>query len=244
MIYRFLILLLLLTSCFGPNEIKTYQIYSAISWEGVNLHGTEKSIQGLTEDILYEIGKREGFKVQLTLALNGTRLQLLDRSQVDAVITTQVASPREEKEYIFSEPFFVFGPVLIIRQEDTYKGFEALKHKVIGYERSWESSLTAQADMGYIFRPYDQVIALIEDLLTGKIDAVVLDSIYAYQLSTGLYAGKIKVAARLPASIQYRLAVKKGKNEEFITLFNSGLNEIKQEHVYAKILNYWALPDE
>jgi polar amino acid transport system substrate-binding protein len=233
---------LLLTGCFGKREIKTYRIFSSTKWEGVNLHGSEKSLQGFSEDLFYEVAKREDFKVEFNVAINSLSLQLLDKKQVDAILTTQVPTPRNEKTYLFSEPFFSFGPVLLIRSKDTFSGYEALKHKVIGFERSWESTLMAQADSGYIFKPYDQVIALVEDLLNGKLDAIILDSIYAHQLGSGLYLDKIKVVAALPNAVEFRLVVKRGKNDELIALFNRGLADLKEESTYQKILNYWALP--
>jgi hypothetical protein len=49
------LLLFLCTSCFfGGSKHKTYTIFRSNAVSGINLQGKETSIQGFTDDILYE----------------------------------------------------------------------------------------------------------------------------------------------------------------------------------------------
>ena len=148
---------------------------------------------------------------------------------------------KDQKLYVLSDPFFSFGPVLLLRENDTLAHFRSLNSKVIGFGRNYGEDLTTREDLGYIFLPYDQVISAIEELINGRIDAVVVDSIYGHQLESGLYAGKIKVATALFKVTKFRLACKAGKNDELIAQFNKGLAELKLEGTYQKMLVYWGL---
>ena len=241
--YLFFIIVFL-TGCFGQTKTKTtYSIYRSPLWEDVELHGTEKNMLGFTEDLCFEIADQEEIKIQLFTERHATGLSLLDKKGIDGILTTAVPSIRNEKEYLFSEPFFAFGTVLILRSTDTLEQFRSMKIKVIGFVRGRGDDLVAREDLGYIFRPYNQVVSAVEDLLEGRVDALSLDSIYANQLSKGLYSGRIKVATPLFKVIEFRLAVKKGENEELVTLFDQGLENLKKDSLYKKMLTYWGLPN-
>jgi ABC-type amino acid transport substrate-binding protein len=230
------------TGCFGQTKVKKqYAIYRSPQWEDVNLHGTEKNMMGFSEDLCFEIAQQEDIKIDLVTLKQETTLSMLDNKNVDAILTTTSPSIRNENEYLFSEPFFTFGSVLLLRSNDTLKRFREMKVKVIGFVRGFGSDLMTREDLGYIFRPYEQVVTAIEDLVEGRIEAVILDSIYGYQLASGLYANKIKVATPLFRVIEFRLAVKRGSNEELVPIFNSGLEKLKTSSLYQKMLLYWGL---
>lgn len=229
------------TGCFKDNQVKTYTLYRSVGAENAHLYGTEKNVQGFTDDLFFEIAKNEGFKINFVTVPNRQMLSLLGRNRVDGVLTTQIPAHRDEKFYLLSDPYFSFGPVLLLRADDTLEHFKSIKVKVIGFGRNYGEDLTTREDLGYVFRPYEQVITAIEELISSRIDAVVVDSIYGHQLASGLYANKIKVATALFKVTKFRLAVKKGKNDELITLFNTGLEKLRKDGTYDKMLEYWAL---
>lgn len=236
-----LIILLFCSSCFRETKVNTYTICRNIASD-TNLYGMEKNVQGFTDDIFFEIAKNEGFRINFINIGNRSILSALDKKGNDAAIITQPLSPKNEKLYLVSDAFFSVGPVLILRANDTLENFNAQRVKVIGFGRYLGEDLTTREDLGYIFRPYDQIVSAIEELLSARIDAVVMDSIYGHQLESGLYANKIKIATPLFNVTKFRLAVKKqSKNEELIALFNRGLEKLRDEGTYEKILVYWGL---
>lgn len=232
------------SGCFGPKTEKTYSIYRGTGWQGVNLHGTEKNVIGFTDDLFMEIAKQKQVKVNFVSVSTHRTLTLLNKENVDAVLTTQTVSPKDEKLYQFSDPFFSFGPVLILRSKDSLERFKALKVKAVGFSRGLDEDLMTREDLGYIFRPYEQVVDGIDELIAGRIDAFIVDSIYGYQLAGGIYAGQIQVATPLFKAVQFRLAVKAGENQELITLVNQGLKELRDNGLYQKMLEYWGLHEQ
>lgn len=227
--------------CQEVKEIKTYTVYRSMVWEDVNLHGMEKNLQGFSEDLFLEIAKNEGFKIEFVTVHSNQMLRLLKRKGVDIVLTTETVSTKDEKRYQFSDPFFTYGPVLMLRAGETLEDFKALKLKQIGFSRSVGQDLMTREDLGYVFTPYDATITAIDDLIAGRVDAVIVDSIYGNQLAVGLYSGKIKIAAPLFKIIRFRAATSQDGNKEFIALFNQGLEKLKKSDAYAKMLTYWSL---
>ena len=236
-----LIILLIVSSCSKEKSKKNFTIARKATWEGVNLHGTEKKIQGFTNDLLFEIAHIEKAQFNIkSVETRGSLIPFLEDPTIDAVLSVLEPTPVALKNYVFSEPFFTFGPVFVTKTSATIASLDDLKEKIVGFERGLNVGYLRN-DLQTVFRPYDQPTVAIEDLLTGNIDALVLDSVYAYQLASGIYAGKIIICPlRLPL-IQFRAVVKKGVNEAFITIFNDGLKKIKESDTYENMLKYWEI---
>jgi polar amino acid transport system substrate-binding protein len=154
---------------------------------------------------------------------------------------TLVPASKNLKQYRFSDPFFAFGPVIVLRIDQPYKNLGDLKDKMVGFDRSYGSALEGRSDIQFFMQPYDQMSMAMEDLLNQKLDAVVLDSILAYQYAKSFYQGRIKVVMPPLKETDLRLVTKIGKNDRLIKLFNDGLKEIKEQGLYDKMLEYWSL---
>jgi polar amino acid transport system substrate-binding protein len=241
MIFRLLVLLLCLfcAGCFKTKEKRTFTIARKATWEGVNLHGTEKKIQGFTNDLIFEISRIENAEfIVKSVEYPGSIIPLLEDPSIAAVLSVLEPTPLTLKNYAFSDPFFTFGPVLVTTSAKPITSFDELQEKIVGFERGLYGAYLNDT-LHAVFRPYDQMTYAVEDLVNGNIDVLILDSIYAYQLASGIYAGKIIIIPLKLPVIQFRAVVKKGPNEEFILLFNEGLKNIKESGVYEKMLRYW-----
>lgn len=241
----FFAIICLCTCCFWrKTQTKSYVIYRSNTIEGVNIQGKETSLQGFLDDLFYEIAKRKGFKIELRTMPNTKLRALLDRKEADAVIGTIDLTPQNQKVYLYSDSIYAFGPVMVIRVEDSYKSLGELKDKFVAFDRNYAGYLEGRNDVAFIFKPYDQMTLAMEDLINGKIDAVVCDSFVAYQYVNSFYANKIKVSTPLLKEKNLRLiAYRNSKHDDLIKLFNEGLNEVKAQGTYKKMLNYWGLVD-
>ncbi|MBS0654185.1 MAG: amino acid ABC transporter substrate-binding protein [Verrucomicrobia bacterium] len=232
-------------SCFFGGPSKThFKVLCGSSWPGINLHGKTSNVQGFIDDLFFAIASGEDIRISITRIDSGGRMfPHLDDQGVDGVVSVAATTTREERQYAFSDPFFAYGPVLVIRSNDAYNSLAMLKDKVVGYERGYGGDFATRNDFEVIFRPYDQMTYAMEDLIHGQIDAVILDSVYANQLLSGLYATALKIVYPPLKETSFQLVVKKGENEELIELFNKGLKEQRANGEYTKLLDYWGLFD-
>jgi len=225
-------------------EDRSYTIYRSSRIEGINLLGKETSVQGFLDDLFFEIAKRKGFQIEMRTMPNAKTQSLLEIKDADAVIGTIDLTPQNQKIFLYSEPIYSFGPVMVIRVQDSYKSLAELKDKFVAFDRNYAGYLEGRNDVAFIFKPYDQMTLAMEDLIQGKIDAVVCDSFVAYQYVNSFYANKIKVSTPLLKEKALRLITyQHSKHDELIKLFNEGLNEVKAQGTYKKMLNYWGLVD-
>jgi polar amino acid transport system substrate-binding protein len=213
------------------------------SFVSLSLYGAEKNVSGFSDDLVYEIAKDQDIQVRLFISDASPITSLLDEENIDGVLSAQAPTEQRMRDYIFSEPYFILGPVLVVRQDATYNSLQEMGSREVGYDRGSTTALQLTDTGEVIFTPYDDMLRAFEDLENGRVDGVVCDAIVAYRLASNLYRGKVRISGPPLVPIALRLVVKKGKSEELIPLFNKGLEDLKKTHMYQKILRYWALYD-
>ncbi|MCE5293725.1 MAG: transporter substrate-binding domain-containing protein [Chlamydiales bacterium] len=239
-----LFLIVFCTGCFwSKSKNKQYTVFRSNSIEGINLQGKETSIQGFTNDLLFEIARLKGIRIKINTLDHGKTGDLISMKGADGVVGVVDATLQNRKFYVISEPFFTFGPVVVMRMGETYKDLDSLKNKVVGFDRAYAGLVQNRDDLSFILKPYDQMTYAMEDLVNSKLDAVILDSIRAYQLVGNFYANTLKVASAPLIITNFCLIVNEGKHVELIKIFNEGLAELKKQGTYQKMLNYWGLVD-
>ncbi len=238
------LLLMMGTGCFwNSSKHKTYVVFRSNSIEGINLQGKESSIQGFTDDILFEIARMQGIRIKINTVDHGKTGDLLEMQNAEGVVGVVDSTLQNRKLYVISEPVFTFGPVVVMRSSDTYKDLDSLKNKIVGFDRAYAGLVQDRQDLSFILKPYDQMTYAMEDLVNGKIDAVILDSIRAYQLVGSFYANTLKVASKPLITTNLCLIVKVGRDDELVKLFNEALHKLKAQGTYQKMLDYWSLVD-
>jgi polar amino acid transport system substrate-binding protein len=217
-------------------------IARSASWDNVELSGTAKNVLGFSEDLLTQIAEVEHFQYSIyTASEEKSLLDLLDEKGIDAVFTAAEPTQMNESKYLFSDPFFTIGPVLLVRQDSSFMTTHDLQDADIAFERNGPWGVVGANLMQAHFQPYDQLGKALNNVDEGSIDAVIIDAIAAHHLVQGLYKGSLRIIGPPLTPISLRVAVKRGKHEEFIKLFNEGLKTVQKSGLYSKILNYWDL---
>ncbi len=239
-------LLLIFHSCTShPPERQTpYVIARSSVLEQLPLRGLEKNFFGFSQDLFTQIANLEKYKFILITSETLPLVSLLDDGEADAVVSVVEPTDWLRREYLFSQPFFVMGPVLVVKTDSPYTKNKDLMGKTVAYQRELltESLYTDRYNFNLV--PYNtDVTHAVDDLLHGDIDAMIVDSLIAVQLEASLYKNAIRILVPPVKPVGLRLVVQVGKNEELIDKFNEGLEEIKKSGLYDKMLNYWGLFD-
>jgi polar amino acid transport system substrate-binding protein len=115
----------------------------------------------------------------------------VDRGDYDVIISSVSITPEREENYIFTKPYIANALCLVVPTgfEGTVSNtddFAGLKIAVQD-ETTADIALSAMVEEGLdveIFR-YPQVINCFDDLITGRVDAVYVDSVVAAFYTTG-----------------------------------------------------------
>lgn len=215
----------------------------SFSWEGAPFGVFERNIEGFTDELFVEIAGAEEMHLIVGVSYSNQLVALLDQEQVDAVISSLAPTPQTLSTYDFSEPFFTWGPVLVVAKNSPFTTLSDLFEKEVAFERGTFASFEQPVWQNVFLRPYSSIPVAISDLDIGNVDGVIVDSLEEHQLSQGLYANRLRVISSPLRPSALRLVAKKGKSRALLASFNAGLKKLHQNGIYDKTLLYWNLVD-
>jgi polar amino acid transport system substrate-binding protein len=141
----------------------------------------------------------------------------------------------------FSDPYINAGQVVVVRTE--LKGVEKLadlKGKTVGAQIGTTGAFEIEKVKEIKFKSYDEIGLAVEDLVNGRIDAVVADNPTAasYVLQNANYRSKLKIVGAPFTDEYYGVAVKKG-NAKVLEAVNKGLKKVKESGLSKQLEAKW-----
>ncbi len=193
---------------------------------------------GVDMDLLAAIAADQGFKYKVDNCGWNAALGNLNSGQADGMIAGMTITAEREKSYDFSKPYFEDGQTLFVGKNSKLTTLEDLKGKIVAVKTGTQGSKYVESikdKYGFTVQSFEGSDAVYAAVQTGNVDAGVEDySVISYRIATAhlplkLFGEKVNVGP-------YGFAVMKGKNAALIAKFNAGLNNIKANGTYAKIL--------
>ncbi|MDN3236759.1 cystine ABC transporter substrate-binding protein [Pseudomonas sp. WAC2] len=205
-----------------------------------------------------ENGKLTGFEVEFAQALAkemGVQpkiqpgkwdglLAALDSRRLDVVINQVTISEERKKKYDFSTPYTVSGVQAMTRknEQDTIKKPEDLANKKVGvglgtnYEQ-WLKENVPQADV----RTYEDDPTKFQDLRVGRIDAVLVDRLAAFEMAAKTDNQFVPVGE--PFNRQESGVAERKGNPEFHAAIDQAIAKMKADGTLAKLSQKWFKAD-
>jgi len=202
-------------------------------------------IEGMMVDLIQEVGKDAGFKVEIQPMPFSTLVPSLTAGKIDIISAAMSATPERAKVVDFTNDVYNYGEGLVVPATDTkdYTDFSDMKGKRIGAQigTNYINVLKASGVFSEV-AAYDALPDVLRDVANGRIDAGVGDyPILAYTLSQGRYPQLRLVKSYKPTVMgPVNIAVKKG-NTELQEKINKSLAAMKADGRLDKILKKWGL---
>lgn len=201
-------------------------------------------VSGFEIDLWNEIGKRLNYDIEYKTASFSGLFGLLDSKKVN-VISNQITVTDERKEkYYFSEPYVESGAQIIIKNdyEGKIESFEDLKGKKVGVDlgSNYENLLRGKDKSNEIdIVTYQSTDSAFNDLMIGRIDAVVIDKISAV-ININEKNLPLKLAGEPFEKVVNAFPfIKNDENLEFIKTLNNVLDDMKNDGTLQQISNKW-----
>lgn len=240
LVFITLIMISLLSSCF--QDAKTVYKIARNSSFPENLYGREKNIQGFTNDLFSTIAVKEHLQFELFNVPSDHLIDGLKLEQYDAIISTLTPNNESEETFAFSNPFYLLGPVLIVKEDSTMTSIQEMKGKVIGIKANSPIIFNLGSFPSILIRSYDNENIGLQDLTNNRIDGFLLDVIPALTYTKGFYAGQLKVISSPFTNLGMRIVTLYSADEQYlIEHFNLGLQEMVQDGSYDALLKKWDL---
>lgn len=202
-------------------------------------------VKGFEIDLWAEIGERLGYKIEHKTASFSGLFGMLDSDKID-VISNQITITEERKEkYYFSDPYVESGAQIVISLDNnSIKSIGDLKGLNVGVDlgSNYEELLKGK-ESGANIITYQSTDAAFNDLIIGRIHAVVIDKISAL-INIDEKKLPLQLAGEPFEKVENALVFKKtSENEKLIKEVNQALNDMKEDGTLQQISNKWLSTD-
>lgn len=140
-------------------------------------------LQGFDPDLARDLAARLGVTVTIVNTPSDALYDALRTGKVDALIAALPVTPEFRRDVTYSAPYIEMGERAIVRAGSDIQGPTDLAHRRVGVELGSDGDLAARALARHVpialQSIYDSGDAALADLMSGQLDAVVLDGIAA-----------------------------------------------------------------
>ncbi|MBI5126895.1 basic amino acid ABC transporter substrate-binding protein [Candidatus Roizmanbacteria bacterium] len=197
----------------------------------------EGKIVGFDVDLANEIAKNIGVAVEIKNISFDKIFMALANNEVDLVISSVTINEERQKTMDFSTPYLNAGQVIVVDKNNTQiLAVEDLKNKTVGVQTDTTSKVEAEKYTAKV-KDYPDYDKAKNDLLQGKIDAIIIDYPAGISMSQSS-AGQLKAVGNPFTSEFYGVAVNKGK-EGLLLQVNDTLAKIKKSGRLNELEALW-----
>lgn len=235
-----LCLFYLLKSCtFNSFSEVTYRIGQDSRWHSLNLMGKERSFSAFNNELLTAIAKKEHVRFHIMVASNP--MDELQQGNVQGILSA-LQPGYLNANLLFSEPYFLTGPVLIIPSTAPVEGWNEKRKKIVAILATDPHLLNLEQDPSLQVKLYSDILVALADLSERRIDGAIFPVIPAYTYTTTFYQHELKIVTLPLTSQGIRLVTLNNETGKIlIKSFNEGLVLLKQEGIYSDLLKQWGL---
>ncbi len=240
-VYSFFVLILLTLCSCGSSSNGGRKVGVDASWYPLEFGKRDNNVTAFSMELLTEIGKMEKIPfVKVTVNWNEL-MEGLQKDKYEAILTSMPPYIFNEKQFDFSEIYLPLGPVLVVQVGSKIHSLDKLSGKEIGVISGSTSVVILEKSPGVLIRYYDSIPQALNDILMGVIDGAMVDVLSAASYCRDLYQGVLIIATPPLNDEGLRLVAKHNAAPDLIKGFNKGLQKLKKNGSYEKLLDKWSL---
>ena len=242
MFRRVILALVSLALLCGPAAAaEKFIVASDCTWPPMEMLDANKQPEGFSTDYLRAMGKAAGFEVEVrNIAWDGI-FGGVATGQYDIVASATTITEERKKQFDFSDPYYEVAQAVVLPTGKSIKTLADLKGKKVGGQIGTTGVFVIRkSGVPVDLKEYDDVGLAIQDMLGGRIDAVICDDPVAmyYANKKADTAGKLNLSYKTDEKEYYGFTVRKGR-KDLVEKLNKGIKEVKASGVEAKLLQKW-----
>jgi arginine/lysine/histidine transporter system substrate-binding protein len=191
---------------------------------------------GVDMEIAQAIADKLGVKLKIDNMAFDSVLVAVPTGKDDLGIAALSSDTERQKSMDFSDTYFTSSVVMIVAKDNTtLKTVDDLKGKKIGVQLGTvaDTMIATPIEGAEVVRMNKDADS-VQDLINGKLDAVLLDSSPA-KVFADQNADKVTLIDTPLSNDQYAISAKKG-NKELLQVVNDVIKELKDSGKYEQIL--------
>ena len=200
--------------------------------------GDSGEVEGIDVDIINEIAKDLGVTITMEPMDFDALVPSLVSGKLDIAIAGMTITDERKQSVLFSDPYFNATQVVILPENSEIATQDDLKGKRIGVQMGTTGDLMVSEESfgaGEVSR-YNKGMDAALDLVNGRLDAVVVDTLPAKQFVASLTGLVVREDILVDVEVEsYGIAVQLGQ-EELIAKINASLARMMEDGTYDAIL--------
>jgi ABC-type amino acid transport substrate-binding protein len=201
---------------------------------------TTGELEGFDPDMARAVAKELGVKVKFVEAISANRIPFLQQDKVDVVFSTMTVTDERKKQIDFSDVYYVAQQSFLTRKGEDMTVATAANKKVCTSKGS-TSELNLPAVQPKVEMVLQDGYAQCVQLLRNKqADAVSTDDVILLQFLKQS-PDDFQISADKFSTEPYGAGIKKG-NDDFVTLVNGVISDMKSDGRWAKLYEKWITP--
>lgn len=218
-----------------------FKVASDCTWPPMELLNDKNEPDGYSVDYLKEAARAAGFEVEnLNIAWDGIFGGLMT-GKYDIIASSTTITPERAKEIAFSDPYYEVVQAVVVPKGQSISSLNDLKGKNVGGQIGTTGIFVMrEADTGANLREYDDVGLAMQDLVGGRLDAVICDDPVAmyYANKKPDTADKLDLTYKTDATEKYGFAINKNR-PDIVELVNKGIKLVKESGKEAELKKKW-----
>ncbi|MBV6684705.1 transporter substrate-binding domain-containing protein [Bacillus sp. JRC01] len=202
---------------------------------------SSKEVEGFDIDIAKAIAKDilgDESKIELVEVTSKTRIPMLNKGDIDAIVATMTITEERKKEVGFSDVYFEAGQSLLVKKGSKIQSIDDVKKgvKVLAVKGSTSAiNIREKAPDAEVleFENYQEAFLALK---SGQGDTLTTDNAILYGMEQ--QDADYEVVGDIFTDEPYGIAVKKG-DDELAKEINKVLENLKDNGEYDKIYEKW-----
>lgn len=236
-----LILTLAVSPAFAADAMTKLSVGADPDFRPISFMGPDGALTGYDVDFAQALGKHMGVPVDYQgMAWDGI-IPALQADKINAITNLAITDARK-KVVDFSKPIMKQSIVAVVKAGSPNQsiGPDDLKTLKVGVMTGTSAATTLAAMSGVSPTTYNTVIDAYNDLLLGRIDVVVVESVNGSYLVESQFKGKLAVAEKpVAAGVTYNgVAVRHG-SDKAVAEINDAIDKMKADGTLKSISMKW-----
>ncbi len=207
-----------------------------------NFKDKDGTYKGYDVDVANAIAKKLGVKPEFVATEWAGIIAGLLSDRYDAIIAQMTVTEERKKQVDFSEPYTIYGPMLIVHKDNTtIKSYKDLNGKTLGVTLGTNFEKRAngwkQQGINVNVRTYPGMNEYLSDLAARRLDAAMTDAVAPALAIKENNLPLKQVGGAIEREVQ-AIAVKKG-NPELLGAVNKALGEMKADGSLRELSLRW-----
>lgn len=197
--------------------------------------GDDGQPDGFDIALIKAIGEKLGMEVQIQ-DMEFDALVMSIGTKIDAAIAGMTIDEERLEVVDFSDPYYDAIQFVIVAKDSKIAAAADLENKTIGVQLGTTGNFIADEIEGATVQTYNKGVDAVNDLLNGRLDAVIIDKNPA-MVFTEKYADKLVAldGAQFEFAIeQYAIALPKGS--DLVAKVNDALAELKEDGTFDALV--------